>query len=205
MLWNVTTSPSSAVLTWTQLKNHVRPGGLKDQEYIMTDLLPSAYDYAETMLECALSPQTITVTYDIEDIGGFRAQEWNYLDQWTGCPRWQVPRGPILSITSITDVNGHAVAYQRHTAGNADYIIPMQPIYFNQCPVTMIYQAGYESIPQSILNAIRVHVATLYMVREDTTNLAANPIHKIEEFYRFKGRGTVVAWPTGSAPMFVAP
>ncbi|HWE95751.1 MAG TPA: hypothetical protein VG269_17435 [Tepidisphaeraceae bacterium] len=159
----------------------------------MNDLLPAAYDRAETFMECALSPQTITAIFDIQDVGGWRAAEWNYLDQWTGRLRWQLPRGPILSITSVTDANSNAVSYERHTAGNADFVIPLQPIIASQCPITVVYQAGFGTIPPSIIQAIRVDVATSYMVRENTSNLAANPIHKIEEFYRFKGRGTVVA------------
>jgi hypothetical protein len=160
----------------------------------MSDLLPAAYDRAETFLECALSPQTITATFDIQDVGGYRAEEWNNLDQWSGRLRWELPRGPIIgSITSVIDANGHAVSFQRHTAGNADFIIPLQPILASQCPITVVYQAGFTTIPPSILQAIRVDVATSYMVRENTSNLAANPIHKIEEFYRFKGRGTILA------------
>jgi hypothetical protein len=159
----------------------------------MGDLLPAAYDRAETFMECALAVQTITAIYDIQDVGGFRAAEWNDLDKWFGKSRWELPRGPILSITSILDANGNPVTYERHTAGNAEFIIPLQPLISSQCPVTVVYTAGFETIPASILDCIRVDIATHYMVRENTSNLAANPIHKIEEFYKFKGRGTILA------------
>jgi hypothetical protein len=193
MQWSITTAATGTVLTWEQIKHHVRPGSVSEQPYIMGDLLPSATSYAETMLQCVLLPQTITAVYDINDIG-WRSEEF-------GLPfgmfrhGWELPRGPMIGQpTSVTDANGNAVMYRIHTAGNADFIVPLQAIAYTQCPVTVVYQAGYPSgIPADILNAIRVHVATLYMVREDTTNLAANPVHKIDDFYRFRGRGSFVA------------
>jgi hypothetical protein len=95
---------------------------------------------------------------------------------------------------SVLDANGDAIQYRVHTAGTADFIIPLQAISYGQCPVTVVYRAGYAAgIPADIVNAIRVHVATLYMVREEITNLPANPVHKIDDFYRFRGRGTILS------------
>ena len=192
MRWSVTTAPTGTVLTWDQLKAHLNRPPISQQTYIMSDLLPSAVDYAETMMECALLPQTITAIYDQKDIGWYSSQ-FNYFDLWEGKQGWELPRGPVIGITSVTDANGNPVSYARHTVGNAEFVVPTQGISFTQTPITVVYQAGFTIIPQAIVNAIRVHVATMFMVREDVTNLPANAIHKIEDFYRYRGRGSVVA------------
>jgi hypothetical protein len=192
MQWSITTSPTGTACTWEQLKAHVRPGNCSEQPYLL-DLLASATTYAETKLEACLLPQTITAIFDIEDIGWAGEYQFAYLTMLEGRNRWQLPRGPILSITSVTDTNGNPVRYLRHTEGNADFIIPQIPIARTMAPVTVVYQAGYEIIPADILNAIKVHVATIYFNREDTSNLATNPVHRIDDFYSFRGRGSCVA------------
>jgi hypothetical protein len=187
MQWSVTTPPSATALTWQQLKAHIHPASTSEQPYIM-DLLAGATAYAETMLQCCLLPQTLTAIFDAQDVGYPCNCNRDFRQ------RLQLPRGPIIgTVTSVTDTNGNTVAFKRHTAGNADYIEPTTAINGSIAPITVVYQAGFASIPSDILSAIRVHVATLYMVRETITNLAANPVHKIDDFYRFRGRGSLVA------------
>jgi hypothetical protein len=190
MQWSVTTPATGTVLTWTQLKAHLKPASTSEQPLIM-DYLASATAYAETMLQCCLLPQTITAIYDHRDIG-YQLNYWQLPEHYGR--GLELPRGPLIGTpTSVLDATSTAVPYAIHEDGNAIRVVPSEAIGAAQLPVTIVYQAGYPVIPADILNAIRVHVATLYMVRESVTNLAANPVHKIDDFYRFRGRGSLVA------------
>jgi hypothetical protein len=205
MEWQVTTPPVGTVLTWQQLKSHIHPASSSEQSYIM-DLLASATSYAETMLQSCLLPQTITATYDAQDIPHRWEFREDYINGWHH-QRLELPRGPIIQIDDVIDDNGNDIPYVRHTAGNAEYIVPLIELNNSQLPITVVYQAGHGNpggsqdsgsgsavtIPADILSAIRVHVATMYMVRESVTNLAANPVHKLDDFYRFKGRQSLIA------------
>ncbi len=192
MLWNVTTPPANLPLTWQQIKSHIKPND-EEQSYVL-DLLASATSHAEEKMECSLIPRTITATFDRNDVG-----EFDSLDQWTTYPYWchthrgfWIPRGPIISITSVVDANNAAVPYKTQQDGNRFTVIPTVPIH-GRLPITIVYQAGYSAVPADILNAIRVHTATMYRYREDITATQANAVHKLDDFYQFRGRGTVVA------------
>jgi hypothetical protein len=156
------------------------------------DLLAGCTSYAETILQCCLLPQTITATYDVRDVGCHPWEPLNVYELGAG-KGFALPRGPVISITSIIDANSVAVPYWRHTTGNLDLIVPDYPIVPAQCPLTVVYQAGYATIPADILNAIRVHTATMYMLREDVSALPANAVHKIDDYYRAVGRASLVA------------
>jgi hypothetical protein len=156
------------------------------------DLLAGCTTYAESLLQCCLLPQTITAVYDIRDLGIHPWEPLNIYELGAG-KGFALPRGPVISVESVVDANDVALPYRRHTTGNLDLIVPDFPLAAAQCPITVVYQAGYEVIPPALLNCIRVHVATIYMVREDITSLPANAVHKIDDYYRAIGRGSYVA------------
>lgn len=190
MQWDVTTPPTGSVLTWDQLRHHLHAP--TSQKSLVEDYLASATAYAETMLDAVILPQTITAIYDHRDIGHFLLPfHYDYLDIRESRQGMELPRGPILSITSVKDINGADVAYERHTAGNAEWVFPTSAITSSQAPIAVVYQAGFQSVPADIVNAIRVHTATMYMVREGGTNLAYNDVHKLDTFYQRRGRGVL--------------
>lgn len=195
MRWSVTTPPTGTVLTWDQLKYHIVPGSVQQQPLIM-DYLAEATAYAEQKMECCLLSQTITAVYDPIDLrayGPYFPSIYGGLGYGSHRRGMLLPRGPVQSVSSVTDANNNPVTYIWHTVGNADLIEPMQAITPTQAPITIIFLAGFSTVPADIKGMIRVHTATKYKYREDVDNLPVNMVHRMDDFYRYRGRGWFIA------------
>lgn len=160
----------ASLVIWLRLDNN-------DERSLIEDLIDAAVEFAEQSMGTSLITRTITAKYyEAEPI---------YL-----------PRGPVQSITSIQDKDGHDITdYDLQGFGRADYIKinSMSGGY----PVTVEYEAGYgddaADVPADIRSALRAHVGTLYKYRESLADGTKPPIsvpHQLEEFYRLKSRET---------------
>lgn len=175
MKWQVTTVPTDELFTWPRLKAALRLNTDGERSYVMDDLLPHAVGHAEKMMQASLAERTITATfYEGEKL--------------------HLPRGPVIEIESIIDDDGNEVEADEYRVGHSDRLtITSASVTY---PIVVIYRAGHEDlslIDADIYGCIRVHIATLYKYREDTTSEAVNAIHKIDEYYRFNSRGSPVA------------
>lgn len=162
---------------------------LADEIAYLNDLQAAAVEFAETMMNTSLLTRTVTTTYygpSAPTTFGFR-YGWNYLAE-----RLYLPRGPILSLTMITDANGtiDSSRYQLQGAGNADFLTMLTGY---MAPLTIVYEAGYGSepanVPGDIKQAIRTHIALLHERKESATDRTITAVpHSLEAFYRSKSR-----------------
>lgn len=171
MKWTQT-KPADLPITYAQAKAHLRLDDDSEQEYV-TDLIKAATAHAENVTGRLLMQRTITATF----YAFATPPDYFYL-----------PRGPVISVTSVTDANGNVITNTVvEAAGNAARL-RVNNAYSYPINVTVVYEAGYASaddIPDDILHAIKMHVAHLYMYREPVT---AGKIEKVpsslDDFYR---------------------
>jgi hypothetical protein len=110
MQWSITVPPSTAVCTWQQLKDTIRPVSPSEQSFIMDTLLPEATEQAGEWMQAIVLPSTITAIYQPHDLNHHQFWwEWEYNLYHRGRPL-ELPRGPVISITSVIDTNGNAIA-----------------------------------------------------------------------------------------------
>jgi hypothetical protein len=169
MILTTITSPSAAYpdhLLYLQAR--VEPDA-PDAE-LLNEHYRQAFRYAEQMLKMSLTPCTLAVRFD------------------EGEPL-HLPRGPVTEVMHVRDDAGNDIAYEQHRVGNSDRIRTQ-----SRCPVTVTYKAGFAEgeLPADIAGAIRVHAATLWAWREDKTAAAANTVHRLDDFYRWRGAGSLV-------------
>lgn len=172
MKHQVTSAPATRPVDWLLAKAHLRLDDAADKAGIEL-AIDAATDYAQEAMACSLVEQEITATF------------------YAGEPI-HLPRGPLLAVASVTDDNDTVITdYDVERVGNSDRLkINVGFTY----PLTVVYTAGYETVPASIRQAILMHVATLYNNRETVTDKAKMPVpHTLEDFYRLKSRLTGVA------------
>lgn len=188
--------PSSPPLcTYPQLKAQLKIDADDEMQYLM-DLLDAATEYAESALDASLLTRTITATIEEH----YPAPTFSF---WPGdhSHRHFLPRGPVQSITSVTDSTGNAIQYKWERTGNSDFVIFTGQPPGIVWPVTVVYQSGYgntaAAVPADIRLALRAHVASLWSNREATTTgtngqMADAPL-SLQAFYSLKRRTTPVS------------
>lgn len=161
-----------------------------DEQAYWQDLLDACTEYAENALDTSLLLRTITATYYRNDpvpLG------WVGYDNYTP-HSIHLPRGPVQSVTSVTDANSNTITYELERSGLTDKVILTEGY---TAPLVIVYQAGYGSTvnntPADIRMAIRTHVATLFEQRASTDekNILAVP-HSLEIFYQQRKRKAYV-------------
>ena len=176
--WSIVEPPASRVVSPSLLRSHSRidadatASGVSDDYLGM--LIDAATTAAEDSMQTSLVPRTMQATfYDGQPI--------------------DLPRGPVISITRITDANDAEVTeYQLVNIGNITRIkLKCDTAY----PVTAIYRAGYPSaVPADTSLAILTHAASMYENRESISDRTKVPVpHALEMFYCAKRRDTGVA------------
>lgn len=166
---------STRLVTFAEMQAQARIDDDDEQAYVES-LIDAATDYAEEALGATLIARERVIV--------FRDGE-----------QMRLPWGPVLSITSVIDGRDQAFTdYELRTRGKLEIVQPNSSIGY---PVTVTYRAGYENaaaVPSSILQAIRMHVATLYKVRESVLEKALQSVPQtLEDFYRLKSRRIGVA------------
>ena len=167
--------PGAATITWPAMKAHLRLDVDDEREYV-TQLVAQATAHAEALLQQALMPRMVTATFDAgESI--------------------ELPRGPVLEVQNVTDSEGVEVSYAVRRRGHT-VTVDLDDGLPVSYPVEVVYSAGYSgsaAVPPDIIGAIRIHAATLYSWREDASPVAASKVHHLDDWYRYRSRGTPVA------------
>src|SRR5689334_4676348 len=152
MKWTQT-KPADLPITFAQAKAHLRLDDDSEQDYV-TDLIRAATAHAENVMGRSLMQRTITATY------------YAYA---TPLDLTYLPRGPVISVTSVTDANGREISNSVLEAAGNSARLRVNNGYSFPVNLTVVYEAGYESadeIPDDILHALKMHVSHLYMYRE---------------------------------------
>jgi uncharacterized phiE125 gp8 family phage protein len=129
---------------------HLRLDETTDQDLVQ-QYINAAIAYGESATESSFAPREITATYFTTPSDG----------------KLYLPRGPVISITTITanGITPATWAYQR--MGNSDYIYSISSLV---TPVVVVYQAGYATLPADLQQAILMTVGQFYENRETQTN-----------------------------------
>lgn len=186
MKWSITTPPADRVVSYAEAKYHCNLSETGDtdadaalQTYV-EGLIDAATEYAEEATESSLAPRTLTAIFNEgEEI--------------------ILPRGPLLSITSITDDDDDEITdYEIERRGLSDRLIIDADFSY---PLTVVFEAGYEDtgtgtsgVPAMIRHAILCHVGTLYENRESASTDALKAVpHQLADSYRLRRRGLGMA------------
>lgn len=165
MAWKVTTAPATEIWTVSEVKNYLKVDTSAD-DTLITNLIQSARQAAESYLNQALITQTIT----------------EKLDRLSN-PLLYLSVSPVISVTSFQYADSQNTT-QTFDAGN--YVVDTftkparlslaygkswPTLYGNINDVTITYTAGYSNqpsgVPYQIRQAILMMVADSYDNRED--------------------------------------
>jgi uncharacterized phiE125 gp8 family phage protein len=172
--WKVTGLPSYQPVTYAELARHLRqPGTYAMDEDDAVELIAAATDYAESAMSICLAARTIVATFA------------------PGEPLI-LPRGPLISVLSITDANAVAAAsFSLQHEGHQVTLIPQGSL---TSPISVMYRAGFalpdgtenaEAIPAGIRHTIKMLAGTYYEARESTTDKARATVpHSVDDFFR---------------------
>lgn len=172
---SILTPPESLPVTWAEAKAQCKITLDSEQSYVES-LIEAAADYAQEAMACSLMQQTLQIIFETGD-------------------DLLLPRGPILSITSVVDADDDDISsYRLVHVGKLSRLVLNQAATF---PLTVTYEAGHSVaalIPASIRLAIKQHVASLYAVRESISEKGMLPVpHSLQDFYRLHSRALGVA------------
>lgn len=130
---------ATAVIGYAEAALHLRLADTSDQSYVEA-LIEDATSYAEGETESTLGTRTTTaIFFSGEDV--------------------VLPRGPIQTISSVTDAVGRAITYEFRSVGNIDRLILKSDATF---PLTVVYDAGHDPVPGALRRVILAHVAECY-------------------------------------------
>jgi uncharacterized phiE125 gp8 family phage protein len=158
---NTTTAAADHPVTWADLKYWLRLDDESEKTYLLA-LAGDALDYAEEYTESTLLARSV-VTEHTERAGSY-----------------DLPRGPVNSITAVVDGDGEQVhdyrviktgTWQRLLI-NADYAMPL----------TITYNAGFSVLPRLVKRAILLHCEMLYRNRGGEGDMAG--INRCYDPYR---------------------
>lgn len=176
MKWTITTPATTTPVDYGQLSSHLRLVGDRDRADVL-GMIDAATAHAEQAMGCSLVNRTITATY--------------YQDEASIL----LPRGPVVSISSVTDGNGNHPTFELRGFGNVDQLVITTAYAW---PVTIVYVAGFgpnaDDVPADVRQAIKMHAATLYLNRVSVSEKTMVPVPQtLEAFYRLRSRNTGMA------------
>ena len=121
---------------------------LTDDDTLITELIKTARKQCEGFLNISLITRTVTA----------------YIKNSAG--DLELPYGPVVSFTSLTDVNGDAITSDNYIlrGGGFKYLVEPYEDY-----LIAVYTTGFTTLPTQYKTGILQQVAHLYDNRGDTT------------------------------------
>lgn len=166
MLWTETIAPASRVIDYSTAATHCQLDDPQDREYVLS-LIDAATDELCHRLQTSLVSRTLTARfYDGEPI--------------------HLPMGPVQAITSVTDDDGDTITdNDLERVGNSDRLKINVPFAY---PLTVVYTAGYATVPPRFKTILLAHVRSLYDYRDSLTEKPLTVPPHVESFYRLNTR-----------------
>ncbi len=153
--------PESFPVTLEEVKSFLRIENDQDDKLI-SDLIFMATDYAEWHMEKSLVKQTWQVSYE------------DYVPR-----RIYLSYGPVSKIVLATAKN-QKLRYYFSNVGS--YIELFN--YLNVTRADIVYEAGYDSVPEQIKLGIMQHVSALYKNRESEVSSHLSEVKKVYSPFR---------------------
>lgn len=162
--------PATTPVSYAQMSSHLRLNTDDDRADVL-DMIDAAVDFAEEAMACSLVNRVITATFFDNEV-------------------LALPRGPVVSISSITDANSVSPSYRLERYGHQDVIVALASF---KAPLVVVYVAGWgaaaSDVPADIRQAIKMHAAAMYENRESIADREMVPVpHSLADFYRLRSR-----------------
>lgn len=148
------------ILAWAELKTHINLDDDTQKAEVEAFAL-AAVEAFELETGVAAGSRTITVTYTGNE---------------THTADFRLPKGPVISITSVVGDNNNTVSsddYELRQIGKQYYLhlwrVPPNPI-------VITYVAGYSTVPQLIKSGCLLHTEHLFRKRGATTSVASQVV-----------------------------
>jgi len=187
MPYYVSSAPASAPILASDIRDsHLHVDDSTEETYI-NSLIAAVTDYYERQYDKAIVEQTITETFD--DWGGM-------------CLELSV--SPVIAITSLgyKDSDGADAELSEDTdfyvtkstigarivlKSGSNYSLEDRPD-----AITVVYTAGYATLPGNVRHAILEKVARLYYMREENTEMALQSVFTSANMFFHPERKMVV-------------
>lgn len=178
MKYKIVTPPSSLPVSVADMKTHLRETS-SSLDALIQDYIESAVQLFEQRANIAIMPQTWKLTLNSEEV----------------VERIEIYKYPILGFSSITYFDGDNTS-QSLTNSQDDYIsyIDGRPgsLIFDSVPtvydrdnaMTIQFLAGYETVPNDILLAIKMLVWRMYNHPDDPVSEKLSYVDKIVRDHR---------------------
>lgn len=165
MSLTLVTAPTREPLSLQEAKDHLRLDIDNDDRLILS-LIKAAREWVEGQTKRAL----ISQVWDQQIDGNW---PWKF-----GCPRIDLEKNPVISVDSITYVDGTSpnptLAATKYTSVLRNHYSFIVPAYGVDWPtvrsvpsaITVRFTAGYTTVPQPLIQAITLLVAHWYERRE---------------------------------------
>lgn len=138
---NVSTDP---IITLDQAKMWLKMDGITADDDVIQEIIDGAIDWAERYTATSLRACTITAILEIHN-------------------RIELPYGPVTSITSVDGVLFADVPACRFTGPSIGF-----PLLNGYGVYTVIYEAGYTTIPPAFILGIKQFISFAYEHRGDS-------------------------------------
>ena len=171
MNWRYLTNPTVEPVSYVDVKAQLRVDADDERAYL-SSLIVAARLYAESDTQRTFIARQAQVT--AYEGGGFFGFGYGFGVGWWWHPEHglRLPRGPVSSVQSVTDLNGVTVdptTYHLRRVGDTDYLHG-----WNLSGLTTVtYTAGYgpaaADVPQDVRTGILLHVAHLWENRSAST------------------------------------
>ncbi len=176
--FEVITPASSEPVTATDAKTFMRID-TDAEDALIDSIISGAREAAEKLMNRVFSPQVLRVSFPFSEESSFN----------------EILRSPVNAIDSVEIWNGSAFEaftdyFLQPTNGFPKICYTSVPPNFTDVPfnIRIQFQAGYTTIPNDLVLALKQHVAFLYENRGDTPSIGKLSIPKEAEFVYRKYR-----------------
>lgn len=136
----------------------------EDDDDLIEEMITAARQYLEQALGISIISHT-----------------WKAVGATNQAGYLQLRFGPVTEVTSIINCEGDAVEYEDDTERAGDYLITP-----NLTGMQIEYEAGFETVPKSIISEIKRIVAYMYSHRGDEAGLDQYVITPMAKQYNRK-------------------
>jgi uncharacterized phiE125 gp8 family phage protein len=168
--WVVTTPPASEPVSLADMKDHLKVD-VSDDDALITIQIVAARKWMEFYCNRSIPSQTLTAKLDSFPIG----------DQ-----SFIVPQSPVISIASIKYIDTEGVIQtlnsSLYTVDTDSVPARIEPAYGESWPsirtqhnaITIEYVAGQSTVDDDIIQALKLLVGSLYLLRENDCPLQSH-------------------------------
>jgi uncharacterized phiE125 gp8 family phage protein len=161
------------VLTWADIKAHCRLDDDYEKDYLV-NRGKAAVELFEKESRIATGQRTVTIVYSEDDLAN-------------AC-RLEIPKGPVISITSITDADGDVFATDAYELRKSGHYWYAHLEHTGTAPITAVYEVGHATVSELVKTALLIYVEEMHKYRGSTstqqTYALQNGLDRLHEAFK---------------------